>query len=87
MGAVRYRTQGRTSPTTKGRMMSEKPKAVVYISDKEVSADDVVMVAQRPDGSWNKLTLTELLDNFMIRVSNVESLLIEKYGKEVDWLK
>ena len=70
MGAVRYRTQGRTSPTIKGRMM----KTVTYEGTNLVgiSADDVLVTAHKPDGKMDYLKLTELLDNMMIRISNLE---------------
>ena len=70
MGAVRYRTTWGTSPTIEGRMM----KTVTYEGTNLVgiSADDVLVTAHGPDGKMDYLKLTELLDNMMIRISDLE---------------
>ena len=40
-----------------------------------ISADDVLVTAHGPDGKMDYLKLTELLDNMMIRISNLEQIL------------
>ena len=37
-----------------------------------ISADDVLVTAHGPDGKMDYLKLTELLDNMIIRISNLE---------------
>ena len=37
-----------------------------------ISADDVLVTAHGPDGKMDYLKLTELLDNMMIRISDLE---------------